>query len=116
MKSIFKAYCLAFVGLAFGVVGLHRFYLGFFNSGLLMVTVFFAGVCCFGVGYAHLLAPFLTALAAGGDLAQLPREGLLNLESKGWFVAGMALCAASLCWLAVDFLFMRDLARRANRT
>ncbi|MBE8158740.1 MAG: hypothetical protein HAW59_05060 [Betaproteobacteria bacterium] len=118
-KSIFKGYCLAIVGLVFGIVGLHRFYYGFFTTGLLMLTVFFSGVCCFAVGYVHLLTPFLTMLVAnGGDLSALPAlpaGGLLDLKSKGWFIAGMILCAASLCWLAVDCLFMPDLARKANR-
>ena len=121
MKSIFRAYCLAIIGLIFGIIGMHRFYLGFFNTGMLMAMMFFGGVCCFAIGYFHLLAPFLTALSSvGGDLAALakalPADGALNLESKPWFLAGIALCVSSLCWLAVDLLFMPQLAAKANQT
>ena len=116
MKTVFKAYCLAGIGLLFGVVGLHRFYLGFFNTGGLMALLFFSGVCCSAIGYAHTLAPFLQTLSEnGGNIAALPAQELLDLTHKTWFVAGFALSAASLCWLAVDCLFMTDLARKANQ-
>ena len=116
MKTVFRAYCIAFLGLALGVVGLHRFYLGFFNTGLWMAGVFFSGAACFAIGYAHLLAPFLQMLsAAGGDLSALPKTGLLATDSRGWFVGGGLLCLASLCWLATDCLVMPELTRKANR-
>lgn len=115
MKTVFKAYCIALLGLVLGVIGLHRFYLGFFNTGMWMAGIFFGGVACFAFGYAHLLAPFLKMLsAAGGDLSALPNTGLLNPESRQWFAGGSLLCLASLCWLATDCITMHELTRKAN--
>lgn len=106
---------MALLGLAIGVVGLHRFYLEFHITGMWMAALFFAGVACLAAGYAHLLTPFLQMLsAAGGDLSALPQTGLLNPDSEVWFVGGGALCLASLCWLGADCLMMSELTRRAN--
>ena len=116
MKNLFKAYCFALAGLVFGVVGLHRFYLGFFISGMWMTALFFVGVVCLAVGYVHLLTPFLTMLsAAGGDLSVLPQTGIINLKSEIWFAGGGVLCLASVCWLIVDCIAMSELTRKANR-
>lgn len=126
MKTVFNAYCMALLGLVFGLIGLHRFYLGFFNTGVWMAGMFFGGVSCFAIGYAELLTPFLIKFASvGGDLSTLRQNiepliaetrnaELLNPESREWFVGGGLMCLASLCWLAVDCITMSELTHKAN--
>ncbi|MDM5148015.1 TM2 domain-containing protein [Candidatus Persebacteraceae bacterium Df01] len=116
MKTTFKAYMMALVGILLGIVGLHRFYLGMNFTGALMLLLFVGGVAFFAIGYAHLLTPLLQQLSvSNGDFTQLPPNGLFDEETKGWFVGGGLLIAASLCWLAVDLILMPSLTTQANR-
>ncbi|MGI9306046.1 MAG: NINE protein [Gammaproteobacteria bacterium] len=114
MKSVVRAYYAAVFGLVFGIIGRHRFYLGFFKTGALMSVLFLAGVGCLATGYAGVLQPLFAAFSAtsGGGF---PAEGILNLDSQKWLAIGAILCAVSLCWLVVDLLLMSVLVRRANK-
>ena len=116
IKTSGKAYMMALVGLFFGIVGAHRFYLEMHFTGMLMLLIFLGGVFCFGIGYFQMLSPLLTAVTSGGVAAAqaLPTDGLISHESKGYFIVGGLLCLASLCWLAVDLLTMPMLTKKAN--
>ena len=115
-KTSGKAYMTALVGLLFGVVGAHRFYLEMNFTGMLMLLIFLGGVFCLGIGYVQMLSPLLTAVTSiGVEGAQaLPTDGLISHESKGYFIVGSLLCLAALCWLAVDLLTMPMLTKKAN--
>lgn len=122
-KNVFRAYVMAIIGLLLGVIGMHRFYLELNMSGMLMLFIFIAGIASFAVGYTHLLSPLLLELSAldgvlHGDLSALADKQLISQspDHKLWFYGGGIMCVASLSWLAVDLLLMRDLVRRANNS
>ena len=118
-KYLWKAYGAAFLGLVLGLVGMHRFYLEYMVSGILMMLILIGGIASLVYGYFLVFAPVIEGLvnAAGGgvNFNDIPDLGQLQQFGKGkWFNIGYALCGVSLLWFLVDLLFMPELVRRAN--
>ena len=108
---------MALLGLCVGIVGMHRFYLGLYVSGMLQTLLFFTGVMCFALGFVHVVGPFLLELSANkGNISALSAavlaKELIDERHELWFISGSLLCLASLCWLVTDCIVMSDLVER----
>lgn len=118
-KYLWKAYGAAFLGLVLGLVGMHRLYLEYTVSGIMMLFILIGGIASLVYGYFLVFSPVIEGLVnatgGGANFNDIPDLGQLRQFGQGkWFNIGYVLCGVSLLWFLVDLLCMPMLVRRAN--
>jgi TM2 domain-containing membrane protein YozV len=81
-KEKWVAAVLAFV---LGTLGIHKFYLGYKNEGIIMLVVSLVGSLCFGLGPLVMFVISLIEAVKYVTLTQADFERIYVLNSKSWF-------------------------------
>jgi TM2 domain-containing membrane protein YozV len=81
-KDKWAAAVLAFV---LGFLGIHKFYLGYKNEGIIMLVVCIVGTPCFGLGPLVMMIVALIEAVKYITLTQQDFEYTYVIGSKGWF-------------------------------
>ena len=102
-KYLWKAYGAAFLGLVLGLVGMHRLYLEYTVSGIMMLFILIGGIASLVYGYFLVFSPVIEGLVnatgGGANFNDIPDLGQLRQFGQGkWFNIGYVLCGVSLLW------------------
>lgn len=122
-KSLGGAYALAFVGLFFGVLGAHRYYLKHRLRGTLMSALFLTGVLLIAYKYISLYAgiineavAMLSALdGAQTDLSQIQLFNKEALAPDAKLQIGIILCAVGFVWWLADLFVLPSAVKKYNQ-
>lgn len=94
----------------FGILGMHRFYLGQIFVGVLLTGLFLAGVLLIMMEYYNFVTQMLGSVSAlsGGqiDISRIPDSSQIFSQSAASFYWGIRMCAAAGIWWFVEMLFL----------
>ena len=117
-KYLWKAYGAAFLGLVLGLVGMHRLYLEYTVSGIMMLFILIGGIASLVYGYFLVFSPVIEGLvnATGGGriLTTFPTSASCDNSVKESGLTSATSFVRILTLVFGGFARMPMLVRRAN--